>query len=245
MKFVNNILKFAKTNVPRPFCTAVIAAAGSSTRMGGENKILADLNGVPVLARTLTVFQNADCIHEIVIVTREDSIVPIADICADYGISKATKIVCGGAERIDSVMIGVGEASDEAVLIAVQDGARPLVTEEIIAEAVNEAYKYKAAAPAVPVNDTVKVAHGGTVESTLDRSALYAVQTPQVFDTALIKAALANAKAKGIAVTDDCSAVEALGAAVRLTKGSYENIKLTTVVDYAVAEGIIKRREEN
>ncbi len=243
MKLIGNILNFAKKNVPRPFCSAVIAAAGSSRRMGGEDKIFSDQGGVPVLARTLKKKKKASCIHEIVVVTKEESIVAVADICAKYDITKATKVVCGGKERIDSVMIGVNEVSPNADLIAVADGARPLVTEEIISEAVNEASKSKAAAPAVPVNDTIKVAVNGNVERTLDRSKLFAVQTPQVFDSALLKGALVKAKASGTIVTDDCSAVEAMGVTVRLTKGSFENLKITTVSDLAVAEAILQRRE--
>lgn len=245
LNLVKNIFKLKKSKASKPYCTAVIAAAGSSTRMGGENKILAEIDGNPVLAYTLAAFEDCNCIDEIVIVTKEDSIVPIANLCAEHRISKATKIVCGGAERMDSVLIGVTEASEKAEFIAVHDGARPLVTDEIISDTFYEAVKNKAAAPAIPVNDTIKVATNGIVERTLDRSMLCAVQTPQIFDSSILKAALLNAKKKKLAITDDCSAVELLGVKVHLTKGSFENIKITTVTDYAVAESILNRRKDD
>lgn len=243
MKVLNKILGTAKDALNGPFCSAVIAAAGASSRMKGEDKLFSELCGVPVLARTLTAFQNEPCIDEIIIVTREESIEPIAELCRRYSITKAVKVVKGGEERIDSVLIGVNEVSPKAELIAVQDGARPLVTSEIIRDTMFKAQKFNAAAPAVPLNDTVKTVKDGFVTSTPDRAELRAVQTPQIFNAALLKGALTEAKKKGLKVTDDCSAVEAMGAAVYLTSGSFENIKITTPVDIAVAEAIIKRRE--
>jgi 2-C-methyl-D-erythritol 4-phosphate cytidylyltransferase len=244
LKLIDNLLKIAKSSTAN-HCSAVIAAAGSSTRMGGENKILAEIDGVPVIVRTLTVFQNCPCVDEIVIVTKEDSIVPIADLCAKYSLTKVSKVVCGGKERVDSVLIGVTETSDSAKYIAVHDGARPFVTEEIISDTLEMAVKYHAAAPAVPVNDTVKVVSSGIVQNTLDRSTLRAIQTPQIFDASILKAALLNAKKKELNITDDCSAVEAMGVTVHLTEGSFENIKITTVNDYAIGEAIINRRKDN
>lgn len=226
----------------KPFCTAVVVAAGSSSRMGGEDKIFTELGGIPVLAHSLTTLQNVSCISEIVIVTREENIVPAADLCAGFGITKATKIVAGGAERADSVLIGVSESSPKADLIAVHDGARPFVTAKIITDTVEKAHTHKAAAPYVPVNDTIKTVKNGVVVKTLDRSTLAAMQTPQVFAADLLKAALQNAKTKGALVTDDCSAVELLGATVYLTDGSFENIKITRQADIAVAESILKAR---
>ncbi|MGM9522068.1 MAG: 2-C-methyl-D-erythritol 4-phosphate cytidylyltransferase [Oscillospiraceae bacterium] len=238
----NRLFKSFRDSENRPFCTAIVAAAGSSSRMGGEDKLFAELDGIPVIAHTLMQLQESAYINEIVVVTQEKSIVPIADICAAYGIDKATKIVCGGSERLDSVLIGTLEASSEAEFLAVQDGARPLVTQEVISAAMEAAYKGNAAAPAVPVSDTIKTAENGFVTSTPDRSKLFAVQTPQVFRTEILKAALQNAKDKGLSVTDDCSAVEALGVAVALSTGSHENIKITTPVDITVAEAILDAR---
>ncbi len=227
----------------RPFCAAVVAAAGNASRMG-EDKLFVRLDGDPVIALTLKALQESEYIDEIVVVTREESIVPIADLCAEYGIEKATKIVCGGEERLDSVLIGVQEVSPTAEYIAIHDGARPLVTGEVIGKAVKAAWKPNAAAPAVPVNDTVKIAENRIVTATPDRKTLFAVQTPQVFKAEIIRAALQNARDKGIPVTDDCSAVEALGAYAALSDGSFENIKITTPVDVVLAEAILASRRE-
>ena len=203
-----------------PYCAALIAAAGSSTRYGGENKLLQTLDGIPVLVRTLLT------------------------ICKTFGLRKPVKVIVGGATRTESVLRAALEASPETEFFAVQDGARPLVTVELIDEVLDAARVYLAAAPAVPVRDTIKVAHDGIVERTPDRSALFAVQTPQVFAADLLKAALQSAIADGATITDDCSAVERMGKEVHLTEGSEENIKITTPVDLAIAEAILQRRGE-
>ena len=135
------------------------------------------------------------------------------------------------------------EARADAKLLAVQDGARPLVTPELFDAVVLRAAVCAAAAPAVPVHDTIKLARDRRVTETPDRSMLFAVQTPQVFDYALLLGALQNAKQKGLSLTDDCSAVEALGMTVLLTDGSEENIKITTPLDLDIAELILKRRQ--
>lgn len=227
-----------------PFCTAVVPAAGSSTRMEGQDKILLPLGDLPVLARTLLALEDCPLIHEIVVVTREDLIVPVSQLCKDFGIEKATHIVVGGANRTLSVLSGIREASPSAELIAIHDGARPFVTEEVLEEVLAAAAQCGAAAPAVPVTDTVKRASGGMVEETLDREALFAVQTPQVFEASLIKAALQRAAEEGLSLTDDCAAVERLGMSVRLTAGDRANIKLTTPTDLDLGLGILNGRGE-
>ena len=228
----------------RPFCTALVAAAGSSSRMGGVDKLMEFLDNVPVLMRTLTALQQADSIDEIVIATRESALVDISALCKTYGITKCTKVVRGGESRCHSVLLAALEASPEAKLLAVQDGARPLVTPELIDRTVEAAAKCGAAAPAVPVKDTIKtVAEDGTVTGTPDRSTLRAVQTPQVFETDLLKAALQSALENEVPVTDDCSAVERLGKVVYLIDGDEENLKITTPVDLVIAEAILAERE--
>lgn len=222
-------------------CTAVIAAAGESTRMGAD-KLFLPLAGVPVLARTLLQFEQCRAITEIIVVTREDHIVPVADLCKTYGITKATKILLGGATRTESSAAGVFQADRHSGLIAIADGARPLVTPELITSVVEAAKTYRAAAPAVPVKDTIKTAENGVVTGTPDRSRLFAVQTPQVFDADLIKGALTKALREKLPVTDDCSAVEAMGHPVYLIDGSYENIKITTPEDLALAEALLAAR---
>lgn len=228
----------------RPFCTALVAAAGSSSRMGGVDKLMEFLDNVPVLMRTLTALQQADSIDEIVIATRESALVDISALCKTYGITKCTKVVRGGESRCHSVLLAALEASPEAKLLAVQDGARPLVTPELIDRTVEAAAKCGAAAPAVPVKDTIKtVAEDGAVTGTPDRSTLRAVQTPQVFETDLLKAALQSALENEVSVTDDCSAVERLGKVVYLIDGDEENLKITTPMDLVVAEAILAERE--
>ena len=225
-----------------PFCSAVVPAAGSSRRMGGENKLLMSVGGVPVIARTLLALAGSERISEIVVAVREEELLTIAEICKAYEIEKPLKLVAGGESRMDSVMAALAECDSRAELIAVHDGARPLVTAEVIDEAVGRAEEVYAAAPAVPVKDTVKVAVQNVVQSTPDRSELFAVQTPQVFDAALLRAALQAAKEAGESPTDDCAAVERLGKQVYLTQGSYENIKITTPEDLVLAEAIWESR---
>ena len=228
----------------RPFCTALVAAAGSSSRMGGVNKLLEPLEGVPVLVRTLTALQQSRSVDEIVVATREEDLVEISRLCRTYGISKCTKVIRGGESRVHSVLLAAMEASPEASLLAVQDGARPLTTPELVDRVVQAAARCGAAAPAVPVKDTVKVVRdGGAVERTLERDTLRAVQTPQVFEADLLKAALQAAVDSGNAVTDDCGAVEALGKVVFLVEGDEANLKITTPIDLTFAAAILNARE--
>lgn len=228
----------------RPRCTALVAAAGSSSRMGGVNKLLQPLDGVPVLARTLTALQLARQVDGIVIAAREEDLVEISRLCHTYGITKCAKVVRGGESRAHSVLLAALEAPPETELLAVQDGARPLVTPELIDRVISAAARCGAAAPAVPVKDTVKsVREGGAVAETLDRSSLRAVQTPQVFEASLLKAALQSAVEQEIPVTDDCSAVERLGKVVFLVEGDEENLKITTPTDLILAEAVLQARE--
>ena len=227
----------------RPFCTALVAAAGSSTRMGGEtSKLLLPLDGVPVLARTLQALELASRVDAIVIASREEDILPFSDLCRTYGITKPVKVVRGGNSREDSVLRAALEADERTELLAVHDGARPLASPTLIDAVIEKAAKCNAAAPAIPVKDTIKMAADGQVRETLDRSTLVAVQTPQVFEASLLKAALQSALQAGVTLTDDCSAVERLGKLVYLVEGSEENIKITTPLDLIVAEAILQGR---
>ena len=215
-----------KNKLSHPSCAAVIVAAGSSARMGGTDKLLAELGGLPVLSRTLRVFDDHEMIDTIIVVAREDRMPKISRVCSPY--RKVRIVVPGGESRQESVMHGLKAVPEGTELVAVHDGARPLVPPEVITKAILKAAKFGAAAPAIPVKDTIK---------------LFAVQTPQVFDYALLLGALQNAKQKGLSLTDDCSAVEALGMTVLLTDGSEENIKITTPLDLDIAELILKRRQ--
>ncbi len=230
--------------VKRPRCAALVAAAGSSSRMGGVNKLLQPLDGIPVLARTLMVLQQSDTIDEIVVATREEDLVEIAQLCRTYGVTKCTKVIRGGETRVHSVMLAAMEADPKTKLLAVQDGARPLVTTEVIDRAVLAAVRCGAAAPAIAVKDTVKsVGKDEAVTATLDRNVLRAVQTPQVFDATILKAALQSAIQENAPITDDCSAVERLGKTVFLVEGDEENLKITTPIDLVLAEAILRSRE--
>ena len=222
-----------------PCCSAVVVAAGSSTRMGMD-KLMLPLDETPVIVYTLRAVQAAPSVGEIILVTREDLIVPMSQLCQDYAISKVTKVVRGGASRTQSVRLRTLEVSGDAQVIAIHDGARPFVSAEVIERVVAQAMETGAAAPALPVKDTIKVAHDGVVESTPDRACLFAVQTPQVFESSLIKAALQKALDDGLELTDDCAAVERLGMKVALTRGDERNIKLTTPEDLAVAQAILE-----
>lgn len=234
-----------KAKKTRPYCAAVVPAAGSAVRMEGVDKVLVELGGVPVIARSVGALNDCELVDEIIVVTREDFIVPVSDICKEYGFTKVKTIIQGGATRAESVRRGLAEVSKETGLVAIHDGARPFLSQEVLREAIMAAEEYHAVAPATPVVDTVKVAHDGLVDSTPDRSTLFAVQTPQVFDYGLIVGALDKALKEGIPLTDDCSAVEALGMKVVLTRGSRENIKITTPVDLATGEAILEWQRQN
>lgn len=224
--------------LPLKYCGVVIVAAGTASRMGGIDKVMAELDGEPMILRTVRTFQNCDAIKEIVVVTREDLILPIMRLCA--GFDKVRAVVCGGASRQESVGLGMNALSNKVKLVAVQDGARPLITEAVIDRTVRAAHSYGAAAPAVPVKDTIKVVTGGVVKETPDRAALQAVQTPQVFDFDLLRGALKKANQEGAAVTDDCSAVERLGMSVKIVEGDERNIKVTTPMDLKIAKLLLE-----
>ena len=238
MSFTSSLKKIRQDRVP--VCSAVIAAAGASQRMSGEDKLFIEIDGAPVLAHTLAAFQNCGYISETIIVVRDDMTERVIAICEQFGITKAAKLIIGGPTRLLSVLNGVYAVSEKAGLIAIHDGARPCIDPGTIERAILSAAKYNAAAPAVPVSSTIKRVRDGTVTETLDREDIFEVQTPQVFTAELIKAALTNACNRSIDVTDDCKAVEIIGAAVRITEGSRNNIKITTSEDVIIAEAILK-----
>lgn len=228
-------------NMECPRVAAVIVAGGSGTRFGGD-KMLADLMGVPVIAHTLRAFDACPLVKEIILVTREEILADMAALCARYGIEKLARVVPGGKTRAESSCAGVMAASPHSGVIAIHDGARPLVSQKVIEEAVWQAYLRGAAVPAVPVRDTVKQARNGVVFGTPDRSELYAVQTPQCFQADVIRTAISDAREKAPHITDDCMAVERLGGQIYLTEGCEENLKITTPLDLLLAEVILKGR---
>ena len=178
----------------KPFLSAVIVAAGSSVRMGGENKIFMPVDGIPVIARSLLAFQNCDDISEIIVVTKEDSVEAIKSAAEEYGITKLSAVVPGGATRAESVKNGVLAVSEEASFVAIHDGARPLVLPEDISRCAHDAFRCGGAVLAVPVTDTIKYGKkNGFVEYTPAREKLFAAQTPQIFDLTVYRAAMERA----------------------------------------------------
>ena len=235
---ITKITKPARKLLPLKTCGAVIVAAGSASRMGGIDKVMAPLQGEPMILRTVRTFQECDAVSEIVIVTREDLIIPISNLCKDM--PKVKAVVVGGKSRQESVNLGLNALSNKVKLAAVHDGARPLITWQVIDRTVRAANTYGAAAPAVPVKDTIKVVEGRVVKNTPDRSTLFAVQTPQVFDFDLLRGALKKAEQDGAQVTDDCSAVELMGFKVKIVEGDERNIKVTTPMDLKIAEMLLE-----
>ena len=238
---MEKLTKLGRKVLPLKRCGAVIVAAGSASRMGGIDKVMASLGGTPMVARTAAAFQNCDAIAEIVIVTRPDLIRPISALCA--GMDKVRAVVAGGSSRQESVWLGLNALSEDIQLAAIHDGARPLVSNLVIDRTVRAANSYGAAAPAVPVKDTIKVVKGGLVENTPERATLQAVQTPQVFDFDLLRGALKQAEEEKAAVTDDCSAVERLGMKVKIVEGDERNLKVTTPMDLKIAEMFLEEMQ--
>ena len=235
---VTKLTRPARKLLPLKTCGAVIVAAGSASRMGGIDKVMAPLGGEPMIVRTVRAFQNCDAIASIVIVTREDLIRPISGLCRDM--SKVIAVVCGGSSRQESVHLGLNALPKGTKLAAVHDGARSLVSWQVIDRVVRAANTYGGAAPAIPVKDTIKVVKGGLVESTPDRASLQAVQTPQVFDFDLLRGALKKAEEDKAQVTDDCSAVERLGMKIKIVEGDERNLKVTTPLDLKIAELLLE-----
>lgn len=227
-----------------PHCSAVIVAAGSSQRMGSD-KLLHNLGIMPVLARTLLAFQDCDLVDEIVVVTRMEKIMEVAGLCKKYRIEKASKVISGGATRMESALAGVSEVKSRAKLIAIHDGARPLASVELIERTIRAAAQYKAAVPAVKSVDSLKLVDDkDTVTGSVDREQVLRVQTPQVFEADLIKGALSYAAEKKLPLTDDCSAAELMGIKAHVVPGEEDNIKLTTPRDMLFAAAILKDRGE-
>ncbi len=241
MSFLEQNKEFAKA---KPFVTAVIVAAGNSTRMGGVNKQFLLIDGVPVLIRTLLAFSQSDMIDEIIVAAREEDIPKMFAMIKEYKVLKVTDIVKGGKTRQESVFNAIRRSSPLSEYFAIHDGARPLVTEEIIEDTVREAFLTGAAATGVRVKDTVKVVNeNGFITATPDRNYLWAIHTPQVFERRLYLSAIDNVLNSEM-FTDDCKLLEEYGAEVKMVEGSYENIKITTPEDTDIAQAILYRREQ-
>ena len=235
---VSKVTGAMRKALPLKYCGAVIVAAGTASRMGGIDKVMAPIGGEPMILRTVRAFQECDAIKEIVIVTREDLIPKITAMTGKF--PKVIAVVVGGKDRAESVSNGLNALSGKVKLAAVQDGARPLISQAVIDRTVRAAHSYGAAAPAIPVKDTIKIVEGGIVTTTPDRNTLKAIQTPQVIDIDLLRGALKKAAQENLPITDDCSAVELLGFKVRIVEGDECNIKVTTPMDLKIAEMLLE-----
>ena len=235
---LSKLKKFKKLKILKkpPVCTALIAAAGSSLRCKGEDKLFYLIKNKPVLAYTIEAFQKCPLINDIIIVAQENRFEMIADICKKYGHKKVSKIIKGGGTRPESVLNGLYAVSKKSNLVAIHDGARPGIDAEIRKEAIIKASKHHASAPAVPITSTIKKVDRDIITETVSREDLYEIQTPQVFRVELIKAALTDVLDKNTEITDDCMAVEILGVPVYITEGSRKNIKITDIDDLHLAE---------
>ena len=227
MKF-SDVTRQGRKLLKLQYCGAVIVAAGSASRMGGIDKVMAELDGEPMVVKSVRAFQQCDAVREIVVVTRPDLIVPIRDLCS--GFDKVTAVVAGGKDRPASVSNGLNALSPKVTLAAVHDGARPLISWQVIDRTIRAAHTYGAAAPAIPVKDTIKIAQGGIVKETPERKHL--------FD--LLRGALKKAVQDKAEITDDCSAVERLGMSVKLVEGDERNLKITTPIDLTIAKMLLE-----
>jgi 2-C-methyl-D-erythritol 4-phosphate cytidylyltransferase len=219
-------------------CSAVIAAGGVSKRMAGADKLFLDIGGSPVLSWAVSALARCERVDELIVVAREDCLERVAQLCSRCAGGKDVCVIVGGDTRLRSVYNGVFAASGRSDLIAVHDGARPFLTDKLLQDTIGAALEYGAAAPAMPIANTVKLVRHCVVAHTLDRDGLYEIQTPQVFKAEIIKVALTSALKNSIAVTDDCAAVEAIGFPVRTVRGERRNIKITTGEDMALAEAL-------
>ncbi len=222
----------------------IIVAAGSSTRMNGINKQFMPILGVPVIARTLMAFERCEYISKIIVVASSDSISQMQLLCEKYNIDKLSDIVEGGTNRHESVMKGIERLDTSDTKVLIHDGARPFVDTVVIGEVAMALYTYDSALCVCKINDTVKkVSDDGMVISTVDRSQLYAAQTPQGVDAVKYKNAcktIANVED----FTDDASIMEAAGYSVKAIVSSSKNIKITTRDDIAIAESLVKGDSE-
>ena len=217
---------------------AIIVAAGESRRMNGVDKLMAPLSGKPVLAWSIEAFQQNPRIDRIILVNNQNNLKPVECLRIERKWTKVAEVCIGGKRRQDSVAAGLKLVGD-CDWVIIHDGARPLVTQDLIERGIDAAKECGAAVAAVPVTDTIKLAGNDQyVIETPPRSNLWAIQTPQIFRFSVIKEAYEQA---GGNVTDDASLVEQIGNKVKLYLGSYDNVKITTPHDLAIAELLIKK----
>jgi 2-C-methyl-D-erythritol 4-phosphate cytidylyltransferase len=222
--------------------SAIIVAAGKGTRMGANmDKLWLEVAGRPVLAHTWQKFNDAPCIHEIILVVRDGMQAHFTELAGKFQFQKTFRLVSGGAERQDSVWNGLAALSPETEIVAIQDAARPCTTAELIAATIAAAHETGAAVAAQRVTDTIKEAADGKIISrTVDRSKLWSVQTPQTFRVAVIRRAISTAREKNLVLTDDTAACELIGQPVRLVPSATPNPKVTVPADLPFIENLLR-----
>jgi len=222
--------------------SAILVAAGRGTRMGSNvDKLFLEVAGRPVVAHTWQRFNDAECIDEIIVVVRDGMQSTFAEVAALYQFNKKHRIIKGGAERQDSVWNGLEALSPETEIVSIQDAARPCTSADLIKACIDAARETGAAVAAQPVTDTIKeTADGQTILRTVDRSRLWAVQTPQTFKVDVIRAALAEVRKNGLQVTDDTAACELIHQPVRLVASATPNPKVTVPADVPYVESVLK-----
>ena len=226
--------------MPEQNVSAIIVCAGNSTRMGGVNKILMPLGERLVIGVTMLAFEQVEEVSEIVIVAREADIPAIQTEAQAAGITKLSACTTGGATRQESVINGIRQIGKSSNLVAIHDGARPLVKPEHIRRVIKDAAVFGGATLGVPVKDTIKTVDGGLIIDTPPRKSLYITQTPQIFKRDLYFDGIDFALEHGLDFTDDCQLVEAIGGKVYMTTGDYTNIKITTPEDIRLAETLLE-----
>jgi 2-C-methyl-D-erythritol 4-phosphate cytidylyltransferase len=220
--------------------SVVIVCAGNSTRMQGKNKILLPLGDKLVIGVTMSAFQQCESVDEIIIVARSQDIPEIKAEAQRIGITKLSACTTGGDTRQKSVINGIRCISKESEMVAVHDGARPLVKPEHIEKTIRDARVFGGATLGVPVKDTIKMVDDGLITDTPPRKNLYITQTPQVFKRNLYFEGIDFALEHNLDFTDDCQLVEAIGGKVYMTTGDYTNIKITTPEDIKLAETLMR-----
>lgn len=228
-----------------PFVSVIIAAGGSASRMGGVDKQYLKLIGKEVLAYSIAAYDDCDFVSEIIVVIKDGTQKIFSELLKKYKFKHKIKTAVGGKNRAESVKSGTLQIDKASQYIIIADGARPLVSKTEIEDTLNNAKLFNASAIGTSVKDTIKiVGDDGIVAETPNREKLVAVATPQIFRTDIYLEAL-NKFSIDEEITDDCALVEKTGCKIKITKGSYENIKITTPEDIAVAEAILKGRKNN
>ncbi|HHW46479.1 MAG TPA: 2-C-methyl-D-erythritol 4-phosphate cytidylyltransferase [Clostridiales bacterium] len=237
LQYQSSAANFHKTSV-------IIVAAGNSVRMGSLKQFM-DIGNKPLILRTILPFEKSDLIQNIIVVSRQEDVLRVENLVTENNISKITDIVAGGDTRAESVYKGFERCDKDTKYILIHDGARPFVTQTLISKVLEGVELYGAVACAVPVKDTIKETETcGRVHKTLDRSKLYAVQTPQAIEYEKYLDALNKAAGSLDIYTDDCSIVENAGYPVYLVEGDYRNIKITTPEDIVIANALLREYED-